>query len=368
MYPLLPFYAEHFGASPTLVGLLISSYAACQLVSGPLLGRMSDRVGRRPLLLVSQAGTLAGFLLLANAWTLWVVYLSRVIDGLTAGNISLAQAYISDVTAPEKRAKSFGIIGVAFGIGFLIGPALSGYLSQFGFAVPIYVAAALSATSIGCTYFLLPAHRPEPGEESAPRRIALLDWGTYAGYFRRPQLAPLLWQFFAFAISFAAFMSGFALYAERRFTWHGHPFGTREVGYMYAWMGLLGGFIQGGLIGRMVRVFGERRLVWISFAILAVSYAAFGWIWSIPWLLAVTALQAFGAPLRPALTSLITQAAGKSDTGAVLGLNQSLMSVAQIVAPFIAGLLIDRGLLAAWALFPALASAAGLLLQKRRYS
>ena len=123
MYPLLPFYAEHFGASPTLVGLLISTYAVCQLVSGPLLGRMSDRSGRRPLLLASQVGTFAGFIILANAWSLWVVFLSRVIDGMTAGNISLAQAYISDVTAPEKRAKAFGVIGVAFGVGFLIGPA-----------------------------------------------------------------------------------------------------------------------------------------------------------------------------------------------------------------------------------------------------
>lgn len=363
MYPLLPFYAEHFGASPAVVGLLISTYAACQLVSGPLLGRMSDRTGRRPLLLLSQAGTLAGFLILANAWTLWVVFLSRIIDGLTAGNISLAQAYISDVTAPEKRAKSFGIIGVAFGLGFLIGPALSGYLSQFGFAVPIYVASALSATSIGCTYFLLPSHRPEAADDSSPRRVALLDWGTYVGYFRRPKLAPLLWQFFAFAIAFAAFMSGFALYAERRFIWHGHPFGTREVGYLYAWMGLLGAGIQGGLIGHLVKMFGERRLMRISLALSALSYAAFGWIYTIPWLVFVTGVLAFGGgPLRPALTSLITQTAGRRETGAVLGLNQSLMSVAQIVAPFIAGMLIDHGLLAAWAVFPAIASAAGLLL------
>ena len=132
--PLLPFYAERLGASPTVVGLLVSTYAACQLIAGPVLGQMSDRTGRRPLLLVSQMGTFVGFLILAWAGykgLLWMVFLSRVIDGLTAGNLSLAQAYISDVTRPEERAKSFGMIGVAFGVGFLIGPAISGFLSMY---------------------------------------------------------------------------------------------------------------------------------------------------------------------------------------------------------------------------------------------
>src|SRR5713226_1770672 len=148
MLPLLPFYAEHLGASPTAVGLLVSTYAVCQLVAGPMLGRMSDRVGRRPLLLVSQIGTLIGFLILAFANSLWLVFLSRVIDGLTAGNLSLAQAYISDVTKPEERAKSFALIGIAFGLGFLVGPGISGFLSTFNPKYPIFAAAGLSLTSI----------------------------------------------------------------------------------------------------------------------------------------------------------------------------------------------------------------------------
>jgi MFS family permease len=182
--PLLPFYAERLGASPTVVGLLVSSYAACQLIAGPLLGQISDRMGRRPLLLVSQMGTFIGFLILAWAGSLWLVFLARIIDGLTAGNLSLAQAYISDVTRPEERAKSFGVIGVAFGIGFLIGPAISGFLSTFGYQFPIFAAAALSATSILSTYFLLPSVSPAPesnGEAGPPapagRRLRVLDWG-----------------------------------------------------------------------------------------------------------------------------------------------------------------------------------------------
>ena len=168
--PLLPFYAEKYGASPFVVGLLVTTYALCQLFSGPMLGRISDRIGRRPMLLLSQIGTLVGFFILAYANSLWVIFVSRIIDGITAGNLSLAQAYISDVSLPKDRAKSFAVIGIAFGLGFLIGPAISGYLSQFGYSTPILAAAALSATSILCTYFLLPANPPVPEGSEATRK------------------------------------------------------------------------------------------------------------------------------------------------------------------------------------------------------
>jgi len=361
--PLLPFYAERLGTSPTVVGLLVSTYAACQLVAGPLLGQISDRVGRRPLLLVSQLGTFIGFLILAWAGfarLLWMVFLSRVIDGLTAGNLSLAQAYISDVTTPEERAKSFGVIGVAFGIGFLIGPAISGFLSTFGYQYPVFAAAALSATSIFCTYFLLPG---APVVAESGRRLRVLDWGNYVTYFRRPALAQLLWQFFAFAFAFAIFMSGFALFAERRFTWNGHPFGVKEVGYTFAYVGFLGIILQGGLIGRLVRRFGETRLVSWGFFTATVGFALIGFSYRLPSLLVASTLSSFGTgTLRPALTSLITQRAGREEQGVVLGLTQSLMSVSQIVAPVIAGFLIDRELLTTWAVVGAAVTAVGFVI------
>src|SRR5712691_2240910 len=184
MIPLLPFYAERLGASPTVIGSLVGVYAFCQLFSGPMLGRLSDHTGRKPLLIVSQIGTLIGFLVTASAPVLWVVFLGRIIDGCTAGNLSLAQAYISDVTRPEERAKSFGVIGVAFGIGFLIGPAISGFLSTFGYQFPIFAAAAQSAASIFSTSFLLPGVSPAAeshGQAGPPatagRRLRVLDWG-----------------------------------------------------------------------------------------------------------------------------------------------------------------------------------------------
>ena len=233
--PLLPFYAESLGATPSIVGMLVSAYALCQLIAGPPLGQLSDRVGRRPVLLVSQMGTLAGFLMLAFAQSLWLVFLARIIDGLTAGNLTVAQAYISDVTEPQNRAKAFGMIGVAFSLGFLVGPALSGFLAPYSNQYPIFVAAALSFTSIMCTYFLLPSAPVHPKPEGEKSR----RWKSYVEAFSDGTLAPLMWQFFAFAFAFAMFISGFALFAERRFVYHSTPFGAKEVGYVFAYLGLV---------------------------------------------------------------------------------------------------------------------------------
>jgi len=367
MIPLLPFYAEKLGASPTQVGLLIAVYAACQLVSGPLLGRASDFTGRKPLLLVSQLGTLIGFLITAFAPSLWVLFLARMIDGATAGNLSLAQAYISDVTRPEERAKSFGVIGIAFGMGFLIGPAISGFLAKFDYRYPIFAAAALSATSILATYFLLPSAQKGPAAPEGPggRRLSLLQWSEYGRYFRQPELATRLWQFLSFALAFAMFTSGVPLFAERRLTWHGAPFGPEQVGYTYAYAGFLGIFLQGPALGRMVRRFGEARLNRIGFTAYAVGYVILAFCHSIPMLIAATTVSAVGSLVRPTLTSLITQAAPREEQGVVLGLTQSLTSVAQIVGPPIAGFLIDRGVLTGWGLMAAAITAVGLVLSSR---
>jgi len=355
--PLLPFYAEKLGATPAVVGLLVSTYALCQLIAGPILGRMSDRTGRRPLLLVSQLGTFIGFLILAYSKVLWLVFLSRVIDGATAGNLSLAQAYISDVTEPENRAKSFALIGIAFGMGFLAGPAISGFLSQYSYQYPIFAAAALSATSILCTYFLLPSSIPaRTSEDGGPA-------GSYLRYFRTPGIAPLLWQFLAFALTFSLFMTGFPLFAERRFVWQGHPFGPKQVGYVYAYLGFLGVILQGGLMGRLVKMFGEINLVRAGFFFAMVGLAVLGFTYGIPLLLVVSAAASLGTGMnRPALTSLITQRAARSEQGVVLGLTQSLNSISQICAPALAGLLIDHSLLATWALVAAVISGAALFL------
>ncbi len=367
--PLLPFYAEHFGASPAMVGLLVSSYAFCQLFAGPLLGRISDRAGRKPLLLVSQVGTLIGFLILARAGSLWMVFLSRIIDGLTAGNLSLAQAYIADVTEPQDRSRAFGLIGIAFGIGFLVGPAISALLSQFGYSAPVFAAAGLSLTSIVATAFLLPRSNPHPESQQdagpAGRRLSLFAWGEYIRYFRRGQLGPLLWQFFSFTFAFSAFIAGLALFCERRLTWDGRPFGVREVGLVFAYAGLLGILLQGGLIGRLVKRYGEVPLLTSGFVTATVGYALLAGTHHIPLLLLAGTVSSFGnGVLRPVLTSLITQQVSRGEQGVVLGLNQSLLAVSQIVAPALSGLLIDRGWLAAWALMAGGATALGFAVNR----
>src|ERR1700722_7242626 len=247
MIPLLPFYAEKLGATPFQVGCLVGAYAACQLISGPLLGPLSDSPGRKPLLLGSQLGAVIGFIITAFAPNLFILFLARMIDGATAGNLSLAQAYISDITKPEDRAKSFGVIGIAFGIGFLIGPAASGILAKSDYRYPVFAAAGLSALSILATAVLLP--KAEPAKNNEGRRLSLIAWGEYVKYFRDPRLATRLWQFLYFIFGFSMFTSGFPLFAERRLTWHGTPFGPEQTGFVYAWAGFLGILTQGPALG-----------------------------------------------------------------------------------------------------------------------
>jgi MFS family permease len=368
--PLLGLYAERFGASPLTATLLVSVYAVCSLLSTPVIGKLSDQYGRKRLLMVSQAGTFAGFVMLAVSSSLWMVFAGRILDGLTAGNLSIAQAYISDHTAPENRAKAFGIIGIAFGIGFMFGPALGGWLGDaYGMHMPFIVAASLSAAAITATHLLLPRDVP-PGVAAGAasptgpggRRPGLFDLATYAEYFRRPGVLPLFAQFFLFTFSFACFTSGFALFAERRFTTaSGEPWGSREVGYLFAFSGLLGIILQGGLLGRLVRRFGELPLTVAGFVATVVTYVGLAAADGLGLLLVATTIGAFGSGvLRPAITSRLTQAVGRHEQGVVLGISGSLSSVAMGLAPPTGGVMLDQHWLVAWALVPAVVGAIGL--------
>ncbi|MBC7692185.1 MAG: MFS transporter [Methylotenera sp.] len=366
--PFLPFYAQRFGASPFQVGSLITTFSFFQLISGPILGFYSDKVGRRPMLLVSQIGTLIGFVVLARASALWMLYLSRFLDGSTAGNISVAQAYISDVTEPKDRAKAFGIIGVAFGLGFLIGPAISGFLAKYGVQYPAYAACFLSATSILATWFFLPEVPPHPDDALADgsvpeRRRGFWQWGHYKKYFEDKQLANILFQFLAFAFGFSTFFSGFALFAERTYTRHGIPFGVAEVGYLFAYTGFIGLILQGGFIGKLVARFGEEKLIIFGFACAAAGYAFLGFTTGVIGLIIAATIASTGTSmLRPGLTSLVSRRTSRKEQGSILGLTQSITSVAQIIAPLIAGALIQFGFLTGWALSAAFFCFVGLVM------
>lgn len=334
--PLLPFYAERFGANPIEIGFLASSFAIFQLFASPFLGSLSDRIGRKPVLILSQAGTFLGFILMASASSLWMLFVARIVDGITAGNLPIAQACIADVTEPGDRARAFGIIGVAFGLGLVLGPAVSGLLAAKSLLYPVYAAAGLSALSMLVTFFLLPDVRAAGATERA----------RVSDFFQRSTLAPLLFQFLLFVFVFAYFAQNLALFCQGRF-----GFGPTEVGYAFAYCGVLGVLIQGVLMGRLVRVFGESRLVKMAFLADILGYGLLGFSGSLPMLyLSCTLFSIGNSTLRPVLTSLITQRVSKNEQGAVLGLTGSLQSFGQVVAPPIGAIFIQQEMLTLWVL------------------
>ena len=362
--PLLAFYAEEFGATPLVATLLVSVYAVCSLLSTPIIGRLSDQYGRKPLLMISQFGTCAGFVMLALSNSLWMVFVGRILDGFTAGNLSIAQAYISDHTAPENRAKAFGVIGIAFGIGFMFGPGLGGWLGNaYGHYMPFVVAACLSALSIICTATLLSSEKPPQDAVQADgprgRRPSAFDWRIYAEFFGRPALRALYIQFFLFSFAFSLFFSGFALFAKHnpQFQW-----GSDEVGYLFTYSGFLGIIMQGGLLGRMVKKYGEFKMTLFGFVASTVAYSLVGFAETVVMLIVASTVSAFGhGVLRPVLTARLTQAVGRHEQGVVLGISGSLGSVAMATAPPTGGAMLDDAHLLAWALIPAGVSVIGLL-------
>ncbi len=364
--PLLGLYAEKFGASPLVATSIVSVYAVCSLISTPIIGNLSDRYGRRPLLLISQAGTCAGFIILGISTSLWMVFVGRILDGLTAGNLSTAQAYISDHTEPQNRSKAFGVIGIAFGIGFMFGPGLGGWLGDsYGMHTPFLVSASLSALSIICTYTILPRElppqlRPAPAEGGpmpAGRRPSAFDFATYADYFKRPGLGSIYLQFFLFTFAFSVFTSGFALFAESRFHWT-----ARQTGYLFTYAGLVGIILQGGLIGRLVKRYGEIKLGLAGFVALVAGYIMLGFAETLVMLLVVATVSGFGSGvLRPVLTSRISQVVGRHEQGVALGISGSLSSLAMTLAPPTGGTMLNAGLTTQWALVSAVAGFIGLV-------
>ncbi|HEU0033960.1 MAG TPA: MFS transporter [Kofleriaceae bacterium] len=361
VYPLLPFYAEELGATALQATALVSVYAVCSMIATPVLGRMSDRYGRRRLLVISQAGTLAGFLAMAFANHLWMLYLGRVLDGLTAGNVSVAQAYISDHTRAEARAKAFGMIGIAFGIGYLVAPVAAAWLSTATGEVgtPFLVAAGLSAISMLCSRTLLSDSKVIPAVRPVSRSRS-----SYLAYLRRPKLRALYLQYFMFAFAYSAFTSGFALFAERRLvTADGAPWTPHEVAYVFAYSGVLGIVFQSGVLGWLVRTLGEARLALVAFAAASIAYVTLGFTYGVVVLVVVYTLTTLAnVVLRPVITSQMTMVVERAEQGVTLGIAASLLSLANAVAPLCGGRLLDHRWTLAWAVLAGGATFAGFLI------
>jgi DHA1 family tetracycline resistance protein-like MFS transporter len=338
--PVLPYYAEgtRFGATPREVGLLFASYSVMQLVFAPVLGRLSDKHGRRPILLMSLLGTCLGFLILGFATTLWMLFLGRIIDGISGGNISTAQAYIADVTTTENRAKGMGLIGAAFGLGFVLGPAIGGILSRWGINVPFLFAGGLAFANAILLYFTL----PETVTPDHPARVSAASgrgWKQVLEALRQTRLAFVLTIYFLSIVAFSIMTTVFSLFMMFRLgydAWHS--------GWIFAFVGVISAIVQGGLIGRLVKHFGEPLLVVAGALLCSASLFAAPYVnpmIGLIGLLSIGAATSIGnALMAPSLTSLASKSATADEQGGVLGVTQSVASLARAVGPSIAAVLI----------------------------
>ncbi len=331
--PVLPLYAQKFGASETVIGLLLAIYSVMQFVFAPILGKLSDKVGRRPVLLVSLIGTSIGFVTMGLAGTLWLLFIARIIDGITGGNISTAQAYIADVTPPEERSKSMGLIGAAFGLGFIFGPFIGGVLSKVSLAAPFYFAAGLAAANALALYFFLPESLSAENRTLAAGRASIQQVFRESGNW---QLGAVFATYFFATIAFAMLTATYALFTATRF-----HLDEAHNGYIFASQGVIGVIIQGGLLGRLIKTVGEKTLTIIGTALMAASMFAIPMSDSIKMLLITSAGIAVGNSfVTPVLNGLASKYVNAAWQGRVLGALQSAASLARIIGPALGGWLL----------------------------
>jgi DHA1 family tetracycline resistance protein-like MFS transporter len=321
--PLLPFYATRLGASAFTVGLLFASFSVAQLLAAPLLGELSDRYGRRPVLIFSLIGTVASFVLLALANSVAMVFVARIVDGLSGGNISTARAYIGDVTTVEDRARGFGLIGAAFGLGFVFGPALGGVLGHLGYAAPAWGAALIAAAAAVLAWAWL----PETARRVEARRPS--PWGELGRALRRPVLGRLLLIDFLYWATFTAYQTTFALFGARRF-----GFDVPQTGYLLAVVGGIGVVVQLTLVGPVVRAVGERRALPAGLALASLGLFVAAAAHSLPVFVLALLPGATGVALSiPTLTSLISQTARAGEQGRIQGVSSALEGLGRAVGP-----------------------------------
>jgi len=321
--PLLPFSAETFGSSPLVIVLLVAAFSLCQLAAAPALGDLSDRYGRRPILVFSLAGTVVSFVMLAVAHSVTMLFAARIVDGLSGGNISTARAYVADITEPKDRARAYGLIGAAFGLGFIAGPALSGVLAKVSYTAPIWAAAALTAVATAMALLWLPetVHRAQAGTGNPFRFLPAL--------FARPIVRRVLVIDFMYWCSFAVFQTTFALFAARRF-----GFDAPRTGYFFAAFGVLGAIIQGGMIRPIVRRIGDKPTFILGLVCAAVGLVAAAFAHSVVMFAVTLVPLAFGIGFgHPTMASLVSLVARGDEQGRVQGAASAVESLGRTIGP-----------------------------------
>ena len=338
--PLLPFYAEFFDAGPATVGLIMATYSFTQFLAAPFWGRLSDRIGRRPVLLVSLAGTAAAYLWLGFADTLWALFAARAMGGFMAGNISAAFAYVADVTTPENRAKGMGMIGAAFGLGFIIGPAVGGILAgpdpiNADYQSPAFAAAGLSAIALVLGLFLLKESLAQDIRDrlnARPREARLAQFRRSLDF---PHLGFLVFMSFLATVAFAGLEATFAMWSRRQFGW-----GPEQNGYLFAFVGIIGAAVQGGMVGRLAKRFGETQLIIQGAGLLCLGVFLIPLSNTLPLLIIAMTIAGVGfSIISPALNSAISLRVDEENQGLVMGVTRSATTLARVAGPAFAGLL-----------------------------
>lgn len=354
--PFLPFYAQEFGASPLVIGLILTSFSFFQFLSAPVMGRLSDHYGRRPMLILSQLSTFVSFMILGFANSLWMIFLSRIVDGLIGSNYTIAQAYLSDISSKRDRAKVFGLSGAAFGFGFLIGPGIGGFLSQFGFSIPAFLAAGVSGITILITSLFLP--ETVQRKKGLKFNIKIFHFGDFKKFFSNPKLSPKFWRWTTFILAHVIWVSVFALFAERQL-----GFNATDVGYFLTYIGFISIILRGFALPKMIDRFGENKLQYVGFISLAVAMGLSAFITNWQMALVVATIFPFGSGLlRPLLLGDISRSVSSKKQGSVMGIANSLGSIAQIIGPLIGGFMINYFFPGSIGLLGALIVSVGLLL------
>jgi DHA1 family tetracycline resistance protein-like MFS transporter len=327
--PILPLYAQRFQATEWQIGILLASYSFMQFLASPVLGWLSDRYGRKPVLLCSLVGSAAGYLLMANAASLAILFAARILAGIAGASVGTASAYIADITPPEDRSKRIGLIGAAFGIGFVLGPAIGGILSHFSVIAPFWFAAILSVLNAILMWIVL----PEPERHTARQKGPLMDTFEQAGSWR---LGVITVTYFIAIAGFAIVTVIYPQVSLRRF-----ELNQSQISYIFVMMGLIGAAIQGGGIGRLAKRFGDASLATIGFGLMAVSMMLMPFASSVPVFLLFSVGLAIGNSLsQPTVNAMASKGASAALQGRVLGVVQSAGSLGRVFGPVIAGFLL----------------------------
>lgn len=333
MLPLLPFYVQAQDGGAVIAGGLMSMYSSIQLVSGPILGALSDRFGRKPILLVCLFGTACSYLLLGLADSLLLIFIAVFIDGLTGSNLTLAHAYIADTTTAKTRAKGISLAGVAFGLGLMSGPALGGLLSGINLSLPALIASSLAFGNTIFGFFILPESLP-PERRATKPFSQMFGWKTqFTGIFRRADIRFILITLFLLNLAFAGLQTNFPLYSNARFGWT-----PPQNSYFYLFVGVLGVFIQGYLYGKLHARFGERQLVLFGLTFMVIGLSGMALVRAAWMLFPAVAVVALGTGISiPSLTALMSLRVPDAEQGRLMGGNQTLLALTNIFGPTLAG-------------------------------